>query len=76
MIKIFKNKKILLILIPILSIVLFIFLNNKPTKIETTGISINSNHKQYFKTEKNVKKLKLKNFTTTRKTVKLKNYNL
>lgn len=49
-------------------------MNNKPTKIETTGISINSNHKQYFKTEKNVKKLNLKYSTTTSNTVELKIY--
>ena len=74
MIKIFKNKKILLIIIPIILIALFTFLGNKPTQIETTGISISSSKKQYVKTEKNVEKLNLKYSTNSNNAVELKIY--
>lgn len=74
MIKIFKHKKILLILIPIILIALFVFFGNKHTKIDTIGISINSIKKQYVETEKDVTKLNLKYSTNTNHTVELKIY--
>ncbi|SFU34706.1 hypothetical protein SAMN04487886_101030 [Clostridium sp. DSM 8431] len=74
MIRKLKNKKILLSIIPIALIASFVFLGNKPEKIETKGMSINSNEKQYLKTEKDVEKLNLKYSTNTNDKVELKIY--
>ena len=74
MIRKLKNKKILLSIIPIALIASYVFLGNKPEKIETKGMSINSNEKQYLKTEKDVEKLNLKYSTNTNDKVELKIY--